>query len=40
MIACAAAEHFEKGERSPLTLGVQSRLAITEVNKLYPKHSL
>jgi N6-L-threonylcarbamoyladenine synthase len=40
MIACAAAEHFEKGERSPLTLGVQSRLAITEVNKLYPKQSL
>jgi N6-L-threonylcarbamoyladenine synthase len=40
MIACAAAEHFEKGERSPLTLGVQSRLAITEVNKLYLKQSL
>ncbi|MEB3191246.1 MAG: tRNA (adenosine(37)-N6)-threonylcarbamoyltransferase complex transferase subunit TsaD [Snowella sp.] len=39
MIACAAAEHFEKGDRSPLTLGVQSRLAITEVNKLYLKQS-
>jgi N6-L-threonylcarbamoyladenine synthase len=38
MIACAAAEHFEKGDRSPFTLGVQSRLAITEVGKLYAQN--
>ncbi|MBR8828456.1 MAG: tRNA (adenosine(37)-N6)-threonylcarbamoyltransferase complex transferase subunit TsaD [Gomphosphaeria aponina SAG 52.96 = DSM 107014] len=35
MIACAAADHFQRGHISPLTLGVQSRLAITEVMKLY-----
>lgn len=35
MIACAAADHFQRGHISSLTLGVQSRLAITEVMKLY-----
>ncbi|MGB3297412.1 MAG: tRNA (adenosine(37)-N6)-threonylcarbamoyltransferase complex transferase subunit TsaD [Phormidesmis sp.] len=35
MIACAAAAHFSKGERSPLTLSAQSKLSITEVSQLY-----
>ena len=35
MIGCAAAEHLERGHTSPLTLGVQSRLAITDVMQLY-----
>ncbi|MGL5035560.1 MAG: hypothetical protein ACRC6M_17380, partial [Microcystaceae cyanobacterium] len=35
---CAAAEHFDKGDRSSLGLGVQSRLSITEVQKLYPSN--
>jgi N6-L-threonylcarbamoyladenine synthase len=35
MIACAAADHLNRGHRSPLTLGAQSRLAITDVMKLY-----
>ncbi len=35
MIACAASEHFDRGDRSPLNLGVQSRLAITQVGSLY-----
>jgi N6-L-threonylcarbamoyladenine synthase len=35
MIACAASEHFVRGHFSPLTLGVQSRLNITEVMSLY-----
>ncbi|TVQ48039.1 MAG: tRNA (adenosine(37)-N6)-threonylcarbamoyltransferase complex transferase subunit TsaD [Gloeocapsa sp. DLM2.Bin57] len=35
MIACAAADHFDRGHRSSLNLGVQSRLAVTEVMKLY-----
>lgn len=35
MIACAAVEHFEQGERSPLTLGAQSKLSITEIATLY-----
>ena len=35
MIACAAAERFERGDRSPLTLGAQSRLPITEIAELY-----
>jgi N6-L-threonylcarbamoyladenine synthase len=35
MIACAAAEHFDRGHRSALTLGVQSRLSITDVMQLY-----
>ncbi len=35
MIGCAAAEHLSRGHTSPLTLGAQSRLAITEVMQLY-----
>lgn len=35
MIGCAAAEHLNRGHTSPLTLGVQSRLAITDVMQLY-----
>lgn len=35
MIGCAAAEHLDRGHASPLTLGAQSRLAITNVMQLY-----
>lgn len=35
MIACAAAEHLARGERSPLSLGVQSRMRLEEVAQLY-----
>jgi len=35
MIACAAVENFERGLRSPLTIGAQSKLSITEVSALY-----
>jgi N6-L-threonylcarbamoyladenine synthase len=35
MIGCAAAEHLTKGHTSPLTLGVHSRLGLTEVMRLY-----
>ncbi len=35
MIACAAAEHFNQGERSPLTLGVLSRMPMSNVMQLY-----
>ncbi len=35
MIGCAAAEHLNRGHPSRLTLGVQSRLAITDVMQLY-----
>ena len=35
MIGCAAAEHLQQGDISPLDLGVQSRLSITEVMSLY-----
>ncbi|MBN3908741.1 MAG: tRNA (adenosine(37)-N6)-threonylcarbamoyltransferase complex transferase subunit TsaD [Nostoc sp. NMS1] len=38
MIGCAAADHLSHGHTSPLTLGVESRLALTQVMKLY--HSL
>ena len=38
MIACAAADHFNRGHTSPLSLGVQSRLAIADVMQLY-QHS-
>ncbi|WP_204105934.1 MULTISPECIES: tRNA (adenosine(37)-N6)-threonylcarbamoyltransferase complex transferase subunit TsaD [Spirulina sp. CCY15215] len=34
-IACAAADHFNRGEISPLTLGTRSRMAVTEVAELY-----
>jgi N6-L-threonylcarbamoyladenine synthase len=35
MIACAAVNHLAKGEISHLTLGVQSRMAVTDVSSLY-----
>ncbi|MCJ8281553.1 MAG: tRNA (adenosine(37)-N6)-threonylcarbamoyltransferase complex transferase subunit TsaD, partial [Rivularia sp. ALOHA_DT_140] len=35
MIGCAAAEHFDQGHTSPLTLGVHSRLAMNQVMELY-----
>jgi N6-L-threonylcarbamoyladenine synthase len=34
-IACVAADHLSRGHQSPLTLGAQSRMAITEVMRLY-----
>lgn len=37
MIGCAASDHFAQGHISDLNLGVQSRLEITEVMKLYGK---
>jgi N6-L-threonylcarbamoyladenine synthase len=37
MIGCAASDHFDRGHTSSLNLGVQSRLAITEVMKLYDR---
>jgi N6-L-threonylcarbamoyladenine synthase len=35
MIACAAAEHFQNGDRSSLDLAVASRMPITNVKELY-----
>jgi N6-L-threonylcarbamoyladenine synthase len=35
MIGCAAADHVSRGHTSPFTLGVESRLALTQVMKLY-----
>ncbi len=35
MIACAAAEHLNRGHESPLTLGVQSRMSLAAVMQLY-----
>lgn len=35
MIACAASDHLNRGHTSRLTLGVQSRLPITDVMQLY-----
>lgn len=35
MIGCAAAEHLERGHTSSLTLGAQSRMAVTDVMQLY-----
>ena len=35
MIGCAAADHLNRGHTSPLTLGVKSRLAVTDVMQLY-----
>lgn len=35
MIGCAAAEHLNLGHTSPLTLGVQSRMALRDVMQLY-----
>lgn len=40
MIACAAAEHLNKGHRSPLTLGVQSRMSLADVMTLYKQPAL
>jgi N6-L-threonylcarbamoyladenine synthase len=37
MIGCAAAEHLNLGHISPLDLGVQSRLPISDVMSLYTK---
>ncbi|MBE9004954.1 tRNA (adenosine(37)-N6)-threonylcarbamoyltransferase complex transferase subunit TsaD [Fortiea sp. LEGE XX443] len=37
MIACAASHHLSRGHISPLTLGVESRLALTQVMKLYSR---
>ena len=39
MIGCAAADHFNRGHTSPLTLGVKSRLAVTEVMQLYENNN-
>lgn len=35
MIACAAADHFNRGHQSPLSLGAQSRMVLTRVMELY-----
>ncbi len=35
MIACAAVAQFAKGARSPLTVGAQSKLSLTDVAELY-----
>ncbi|MGL5192674.1 MAG: tRNA (adenosine(37)-N6)-threonylcarbamoyltransferase complex transferase subunit TsaD, partial [Chroococcales cyanobacterium] len=35
MIACAAADRLNRGDRSPLTLGAQSRMALTDAHQLY-----
>ncbi|GAB1537531.1 tRNA (adenosine(37)-N6)-threonylcarbamoyltransferase complex transferase subunit TsaD [Scytonema sp. NUACC21] len=35
MIGCAAADHLNRGHTSSLALGVQSRLALTQVKSLY-----
>ena len=35
MIGCAAADHFNRGHVSPLTLGVKSRMSVTDVMELY-----
>jgi len=35
MIGCAAADHLNRGHTSPLTLGVHSRLPLTDVMQLY-----
>lgn len=35
MIGAAAASHLQRGEISPLTLGVQSRLALEQIQTLY-----
>ncbi len=40
MIGCAAADHLNRGHTSPLTLGVQSRLSVTNVMQLYQHEGL
>ncbi|MBD2446858.1 tRNA (adenosine(37)-N6)-threonylcarbamoyltransferase complex transferase subunit TsaD [Nostoc sp. FACHB-152] len=37
MIACAASDHLSRGHISPLTLGVESRLSLSQVMKLYSR---
>ncbi|MBD2497369.1 tRNA (adenosine(37)-N6)-threonylcarbamoyltransferase complex transferase subunit TsaD [Nostoc sp. FACHB-280] len=37
MIACAASDHLSRGHISPLTLGVESRLSLGQVMKLYDR---
>ncbi len=39
MIACAAADHYERGDRSPLNLPIQSRMPITQITTLYDRVS-
>jgi N6-L-threonylcarbamoyladenine synthase len=39
MIGCAAADHLSCGHISPLTLGVESRLPLSQVMKLYQSES-
>lgn len=39
MIACAAADHLDRGHRSSLALGVQSRMSLTDVMQLYQNPS-
>ena len=34
-IACAAADRFNRGDSSPLTLGVRSRMSVMDVQQLY-----
>ncbi|MEC4818817.1 MAG: tRNA (adenosine(37)-N6)-threonylcarbamoyltransferase complex transferase subunit TsaD [Scytonema sp. PMC 1069.18] len=38
MIGCAAADHLNRGHTSSLTLGVQSRLPLTQVELLYQRN--
>lgn len=40
MIACAAAEHLNRGVRSPLSLGVRSRMRLEDVEELYQAMNL
>ena len=35
MIACAASHHLKLGHTSPITLGVESRLPLSQIMKLY-----
>ncbi|WAL60985.1 tRNA (adenosine(37)-N6)-threonylcarbamoyltransferase complex transferase subunit TsaD [Thermocoleostomius sinensis] len=39
MIACAAADHLNRGHVSPLTIGAQSRMPIGDVMQLYAESS-
>lgn len=39
MIACAGAEHLDRGHTSSLTLAALSRMPISKVMELYPEHS-
>lgn len=38
MIGCAAAEHLQRGHTSPLTLGANSRMPVSDVMELYKSH--